>query len=267
MPVGGGSATATATGTSQTSVVFMNFNFAENAAIANEGQWDNNSLQFSGNPGTTHQMNNVWRSSPKVWGAFTQSSYTIVDTNSGLSSDPFPSSGAGRLRQLQTIQGGNSSSIGGTFTMPSQSGNYTITFNVTRLQNPPCECIDTNPPLIAMQPEVNGNSAGWIEITFSNACFPIISSISVTKDGQLVPLIPTITSSSRTYRWNGLEAADYAFTIQYDDCTVCCDSHTITQTLTNQIFTTSTTTGRDKVSPIDDFEDDNGGDPSNDPTP
>lgn len=267
MPVGGGSATATATGTSQTSVVFMNFNFAENAAIANEGQWDNNSLQFSGNPGTTHQMNNVWRSSPKVWGAFTQSSYTIVDTNSGLSSNPFPSSGAGRLRQLQTIQGGNSSSIGGTFTMPSQSGNYTITFNVTRLQNPPCECIDTNPPLIAMQPEVNGNSAGWIEITFSNACFPIISSISVTKDGQLVPLIPTITSSSRTYRWNGLEAADYAFTIQYDDCTVCCDSHTITQTLTNQIFTTSTTTGRDKVSPIDDFEDDNGGDPSNDPTP
>ena len=264
MPIGGGSATATATGTSQTSVVFMNFNFAEDPTIANEGQWDNNSIQFSGNPGTTHNMSNVWRSSPKVWGPFSQSSYSIVDTNSGLSSNPFPSSGAGRLRQLQTVQGGNSSAIGGTFTMPSQSGNYTITFNVTRLQNPPCECIEDYPPMVAMQPEVNGNNNGYISLTFTNACFPIISTISTTKDGVAVPLTHqngNPNSSSKTYRWNNLEAATYAFTIQYDDCTVCCDSHTITATLINHTFTTTTTTGRDKVGPgpvdgVDDADDD-----------
>lgn len=259
MPVGGGSATATATGTSQTSTVFMNFNFAEDPTIANEGQWDNNSLQFQGAPGTTHNMSNVWRSSPKVWGPLSQSSYSIVDTNTGLSSDPFPSSGAGRLRQLQTVQGGNASGIGGTFTMPSQSGNYTITFNVTRLQNPTCECIDTNPPLVAMQPEVNNNSAGYIELTFSISCFPIISSISVTKNGQLVPLIPTINSSQKTYRYNNLDSATYAFTIQYDDCTICCDSHTITETVTNSVFTTETTTRPDR----DDIDDGDGlSDPS-----
>lgn len=270
MPVGGGNTTVTAVGTSQTSVAFMNFNFAEDPSIANEGQWDNNSLQFSGAPNTTHNMSNIWRSSPKVWGAFSQSSYTIVDTSSGLTGSPFPSSGAGRLRQLNTVQGGNSSSIAGTFTMPSQGGNYTITFNVTRLQNPPCECIDTYPPLITAQPEVNGNNNGSIEINFTAPCFSVISTISTTKDGVAVPLThqnATISSNNNSYTWYNLEAADYAFTIQYDDCTVCCDSHTITQTLTNQIQTTSTTTGDVKVSPGDDFGDPSDPSNPNDPQP
>ena len=263
MPVGGGNTTVTAVGTSQQSVAFMNFVFSESGTTAPEGAWDSATLQFSGAPGTYHNMSNTWRSNPKVWGQFTNASFTIKDTNTGLAANPFPSSGSGRLRQLLTPAGGNASGIAGQFQMPVGGGNYTIEMTVNRLVDPPlCDCIDSTPPLFANTPEVNNNGAGSIELSFAVACFPVISSINVTKDGNMFPGIPSINTSNRTYTWNNLSAGTYVFTIQYDDCSVCCDSHDMTTTLANMIFTT-TTTGRFKVDDGDDgLSDDDGGGPS-----
>ena len=244
MPVGGGSTTATATGTSQTSAVAMTINFTEDVGTgtAAAGAWDNTSLTFTGAPGSTHNLSNSWRITNQQQFRSGSSTFLTISGQNGAgqlyvansSTDP-----SGGTFSTTTPTSGVVATTSGTLTMPQGGGTYTI--KITARQLGQCDCIDVTPPIAALTPETNGNANGIIDLTFTQTCGAIISTISYTYNGTgQIPNWATNTVTNKELR--GLSAGTHAFTIQYDDCTECCDSHTITFALLNTTTTTTTTT-------------------------
>ena len=251
MPVGGGSTTVTINGTSSVTIAYANFDFTETGGgqAETEGDWDNATLQVSGTPGSTHTINNVWRTTNNGKGnSFQNASVTSV-TRTGTNypaQDPFNGT---FLRSTPTS--GNDMSITGTFTMPDAGGTWGFEFEGTRFAATttatPCDCTDYltgTPPLVAKQDAVNGGSNGMFDISWTMACGSIISNVDVTVDYgsgyQIYGTLPS-TNNATFKRWTNIPAGNYRVTVQYDAPPCTGEIDVIDIVIQNQIITTSTT--------------------------
>ena len=256
MPVGGGSTTVTINGTSSVTIAYANFNFTETAGgqAESEGDWDNATIQVSGNPGTTHSISNYWRTTNngqgRSFGTLSQTSLTRTGTNYPAQ-DPFN----GTLIYQQPTSGNDSRTLG-TFTMPTGGGTWGFEFDSTRFGTTttanPCECSDYTtpqgtPPLVSFNPETNNGNNGQFEINWTTNCGAIISTVTVQVDygtGFGYQAFNQMPSPNLTdmKRWTGLSQGDYRVSVQYDGGNCVGVTDVIDITIVNQITTTTTST-------------------------
>lgn len=120
MPIGGGSATVTVSGTSSQINYTANMNWTEDPGIASDGSWDDATDTFTGAAGSTHTLDNYWRtaSSQQFYG---DSNVTLSISGTNYpTSDPF--SGMNTVRPSS----GTTSRTTGTFTMPIGGGTWNL---------------------------------------------------------------------------------------------------------------------------------------------
>ena len=137
MPQGGGSATVNVYGTSSQVIYTANMDWDEGGTIRNEGAWDDATDTFTGAAGSTHTLDNTWRT--------TNNTEFYGDSNVALSisgtnyptSDPF--SGMSTTRPTS----GTTSRTTGTFTMPIGGGTWSLSIDgSTQTTLPAFTCTD-----------------------------------------------------------------------------------------------------------------------------
>lgn len=256
MPVGGGATTVTINGNSTPIILSADFNFTEKGGgdAESEGDWDNATVQFSGAPGSTHNISEFWRTTNngnnQQFGPNSQTDLTVTGTN-WPSQDPFN----GTLYTSEPTNG-NDSRTTATFTMPSAGGTWNLEFNSTRFVPTttlaPCNCNNYEvgnggtPPLVGKSNESNGNSSGHFELSFIQACGSILSAYGVQVNYGLgfQAYLPGPSTNNTTFkRWTGLSAATYRVTLQYDAGDCIGETDVIDIVIQNIITTTTTTSG------------------------
>ena len=137
MPIGGGSATVTVSGTSSQIIWTANMDWDEGGTIRNEGAWDDSSDQFTGVAGSTHTLDNTWRT--------TNNTEFYGDSNVALSisGTDYPTSNPFSGMSTTRPSSGTSSRTTGTFTMPIGGGTWSLSIDgSTQTTLPAFTCTD-----------------------------------------------------------------------------------------------------------------------------
>ena len=139
MPIGGGSVTINVYGTSSQVNYTANMDWDEGGTIRNEGAWDDSNNQFTGVAGSTHTLDNTWRTTNNTE-FYSESNVALSISGTDYpTSDPF--SGMSTVRPSS----GTTSRTTGTFTMPVGGGTWSLSIDgSTQTTLPTYTCTDFN---------------------------------------------------------------------------------------------------------------------------
>ena len=137
MPMGGGSATVTVTGTSSQIIWTANMDWDEGGTIRNEGAWDDANNQFTGVAGSTHTLDNTWRTTNNT------EFYSESNVALSISGTDYPTSNPFSGMSTTRPSSGTSSRTTGTFTMPIGGGTWSLSIDgSTQTTLPAFTCTD-----------------------------------------------------------------------------------------------------------------------------
>ena len=123
MPVGGGSSGLSITGNSSQQSYTANMLWDESFNIENQGDWDNNNNNFTGNAGDQFSIDNTWRIQNNT------TFYWASNTNVTVSGTNYPTANPFSLLSSQSPTSGTSARTTGTFTMPVGGGTWEFTMD------------------------------------------------------------------------------------------------------------------------------------------
>ena len=137
MPIGGGSATINVYGTSSQITYTADMDWAEGGTIRDEGAWDDANNQFTGVAGSTHSLDNTWRTTNNT--EFYSESNVLLS----ISGTDYPSSNPFSSMNTVRPSSGTTSRTTGTFTMPIGGGSWILSIDgSTQTTLPTYTCTD-----------------------------------------------------------------------------------------------------------------------------